>query len=157
MIASMNVCLGGTFYPLHNGHKALLRKAFQIAGQNGSVLIGLTSDTMAKTKGTHAPFKQRKKTLENFIVESNTKIPVTIQPLFDAYGPSIDGNFDAIVVSPETHSTAEEINRKRKNLEKQPLRIIVVPFVLADDNKPISSTRIRNKEINENGTIQGRE
>lgn len=157
MIPLMKVCLGGTFYPLHNGHKALLTKAFQVAGKNGSVLIGLTSDSLAKTKATLATFEQRKKILENFLVENNIKIPVTIQPLFDAYGPSIEEEFDAIVVSPETHSTAKEINNKRKNLGKPALQIIIVPFVLADDNKPISSTRIRNKEINENGTMRGRE
>jgi len=77
----------------------------------------------------------------------------SIQPLFNKFGPTLKGDFDAIVVSPETKPTAEEINKKRKQLGKKPLRIVVIPFVLSEDNKPISSSRIRQKEIAENGTM----
>lgn len=157
MLDNMNVCLGGTFYPLHKGHKALLSKAFQVAGPNGSVFIGLTSDTIANEKGRIAPYENRKKTIERFIKENNLTKHVTIQPLLDAYGPSIDGEFDAIVVSSETQATAQEINRRRKKSGKNPLQIIVIPLILAEDNKPISSTRIRNGEIDEKGIALNKE
>ena len=38
----MRVCLGGTFNILHKGHKRLFDKAFEVAGEDGSVHIGIT-------------------------------------------------------------------------------------------------------------------
>jgi pantetheine-phosphate adenylyltransferase len=149
----MKVCLGGTFFPLHNGHKALLKKAYEVAGINGSVYIGVTSDDLAGKKSGIASFEQRIKLLEQFLVDAGFTGQQTIQPLFDTFGPTVEGEFDAIIVSPETKPTAEEINRKRKKQGKRPLQIILVPFVLAEDNKPISSTRIRRKEIDEHGRL----
>jgi pantetheine-phosphate adenylyltransferase len=153
MVTCMNVCLGGTFYPLHKGHKKLLKKAFQIAGMKGSVFIGVTSASMAKKKKEIASFESRKQSIERFLIEENVIRRAIIQPLSNKFGPTLNGDFDAIVVSPETQPTAEEINTKRKYLGKKPLQIIVIPFVLSKDGKPISSSRIRRKEINENGTV----
>ena len=79
------------------------------------------------------------------------------KPIFDKYGPTIDEDFDAIVVSPETRKTAEEINFKRKKNGKKSLKIIEIPFVLGNDRKIISSTRIFKKEIDENGKIPKRD
>jgi pantetheine-phosphate adenylyltransferase len=149
----MNVCLGGTFYPFHKGHKVLLKKAFQVAGAQGSVFIGVTSAAMVKKKGKFASFEKRKQLIEQFLTEENVLEQVTIQPLSNKFGPTLKGDFDAIVVSPETKPTAEEINKKRTQLRKKPLQIVVIPFVLSEDNQPISSSRIRRKEIDENGTM----
>jgi len=151
MVTPMNVCLGGTFYPLHKGHKKLLKKAIELAGVNGSIFIGITSDRMTEKKGRIASFEKRKKSIEQFLSEEGKR--AIIQSITDKFGPSIDGDYDAIVVSPETKPTAEEINKKRKQLGKKPLRIVVIPFVLSEDNQPISSSRIRLKEIDENGTL----
>jgi pantetheine-phosphate adenylyltransferase len=153
MVSCMKVCLGGTFSSLHKGHKTLLRKAFQVAGPDGLVFIGVTSSAMAKKKGITASFNNRKQVIEQFLSAEKVLTQALIKPLKDAYGPALDGDFDAIVVSPETRSTAEEINEKRRKLRKKPLRIVVVPFVLSDDRKPISSSRIRQGEIDEKGTL----
>ena len=151
MVTRMNVCLGGTFYPLHKGHKKLLKKAIELAGVNGSIFIGITSDRMTEKKGRIASFEKRKKSIEQFLSEEGKR--AIIQSITDKFGPSIDGDYDAIVVSPETNPTADEINKKRKQLGKKPLQIVVIPFVLSEDNQPISSSRIRRKEIDENGTM----
>ena len=156
MVVCMRVCLGGTFFPLHEGHKALLRKAVQVAGSNGFVLIGVTSAVMAKKKGIHVSFRSRKQALERFLSNEHHQTKIEIISLSDAYGPVLDGDFDAIVVSPETRRIAKDINEKRRLQQKKPLQIIVVPFVLAEDNQPISSSRIRRKEITEDGTMVGK-
>lgn len=149
----MNVCLGGTFHPFHKGHKALLRKAFEVAGPNGSVFIGLTSPAMIKEKENIASFQKRKQSIVQFLSEEHVLQQVNIQPLVNEFGPTLQGDFDAIVVSPETEPTAQEINQNRSRLGKTPLKIIVIPFILSEDGTPISSTRIRRKEIDENGSM----
>jgi pantetheine-phosphate adenylyltransferase len=153
----MNICLGGTFDPFHKGHEVLIKKAFHAAGQDGFVFIGITSDRRAKQKGDIHPFLERKQVIEQFLSKEEINRKYSIQQLEDQFGPSIEGDFDAIVVSQETKSTAEEINKKRKNLGKKPLQIIVIPFILAKDKQPISSTRIRRKEIDAQGTVLRKE
>ncbi|UCD14430.1 MAG: pantetheine-phosphate adenylyltransferase [Thermoplasmatales archaeon] len=149
----MKVCIGGTFNQLHKGHKSLIKKAFEMAGKNGSVFIGLTSGEIIKRKKGVQPFEKRKKAVQQFLSEEEITEEVTIEPICDRYGPSVEEEFDAIVVSPATTNTAYEINKKRKKIGKKPLKIVQIPFVLAEDNVQISSTRIRKKEIDENGNI----
>jgi len=149
----MKVCIGGAFDPFHKGHKFLIRKALELAGERGFVFIGITDGEIIKNKRNAASFEERKKAIEQFLAEVKSSRTVTIQPIYDKFGPSVEEDFDAIVVSPETIATAEEINKERKKLQKKPLKIVQISFVLADDNMPISSTRIRRREINENGRI----
>lgn len=149
----MKVCIGGTFNKLHKGHKALISKALDIAGENGFVFIGITVGKIIENKKNVSSYDFRKKEIEHFIKEKKKYLKILIEPIYDKYGPSVDGDFDAIIVSPETKKTAEEINIKRKKIDKKPLKIFQIPFILAEDKVPISSTRIFNDEINENGEI----
>ena len=151
----MNVCLGGTFNPFHHGHRRLIEKAFEVAGSDGRVFIGVTSGDVVKDKKNVKSFEQRKKIIDEFLLEQDFTSECVIKPIFDKFGPSVEGDFDAIVVSSETKSTAEQINRKRKEVGRKPLRIFEVSMVLAEDGVPISSTRIRNNEIDEDGTLIG--
>lgn len=153
----MRVCIGGTFNILHNGHKLLINKAFETAGTNGSVFIGLTSKELIKNKKNIKSVKERKKILEQYLSEKEFLDRATIKPIIDQYGPSIDEEFDAIVASPETIKTAEEINYKRRKKGKKPLKIIQIPFVLAENGLPINSSRVNNKEIDANGRILERD
>jgi len=152
MSQSMKVCIGGTFDGLHKGHISLIDRALQTAGEQGSVFIGITEGEMINGKKDVKPFEQRKHVILDYLREK-TSIPVEIKPIIDKYGPSIEGEFDAIVVSPETVKTAEETNDKRRKLGKKPLKIIKIPFILADDGAPISSSRIKNNEINADGKL----
>ena len=153
----MRVCIGGTFNHLHKGHKSLIKKAFEVAGKKGSVFIGVASGNIIKRKEDVKSFEIRKKAIEQFLSEEELIEDVTIEQIYDRYGPSIKEEFDAIAVSPDTKNTAEEINKKRKRLNKKQLKIIQIPFVLAEDNMPISSTRIKKKEIDEHGNILKRD
>ncbi|MGC9308148.1 MAG: pantetheine-phosphate adenylyltransferase [Thermoplasmatota archaeon] len=146
----MKVCLGGTFSIIHAGHEALLRRACQLGDQ---VVVGLTSDEMARRRGKDvASYEERKRHLQEFI-QRICDVETDIVQLDDAYGPAATGACDAIVVSPETASIAAEINTIRQRNDIAPLRIIMVPYVLADDGIPISSTHISDGEITDGHRI----
>ena len=138
---------------LHKGHKKLISKAFEIAGKNGFVFIGLTTNKITKRKKIVETIEKRQKKLQEFLIEKCFIDRALIIPIIDKYGLSIEEDFDAIVVSPETFETAQEINLKRVNNGKKPLKIIKIPFVLAEDGKPISSTRIFKGKIDKNGHV----
>lgn len=144
------IIIGGTFDILHKGHHTLFKKAFSL----GEVTIGLTSDKMAKIlkKRKVQNFKERKKELEKFI-EKNFSKKYKITKIEDKFGPTLQEDFDFIVVSPETVKTALLIDKKRQKQGKKPIKTVEIKFVLAKDGKPISSTRILKGEINEKGEL----
>jgi len=144
------VILGGTFDILHKGHEALLKRAVKL----GKVTLGLTSDKFAlKLKKREVnPFKERKEALKNFFKEK-LKADIKIIEIEDIFGPTLKEDFDFLVVSEETYKNALKINQKRKKLSKEPIKVIKVNLVLAEDGKPISSRRIRNGEIDRNGKL----
>ncbi len=152
----MKVCLGGTFNVLHKGHRALIDTAIQTAGKNGMVFIGVTKGKIAQKKKSGVSFSKRVKTLKKYLERKGYEKHAVILPLFDKYGPAVYGDYDAIIVSPESCQNAVEINLKRKNVGKKPLKIIQIPFVLAEDRKPISATRILEGKIDANGKIAGK-
>ena len=147
----MKVCIGGTFDILHKGHKKLINKAFETAKEDGFVFIGLTTKKVTMGKKFVKPIKERQKNLQNYLSEKWFNNRYLIKSINDKYGPSINDDFDAIIVSPETYETAVEINLIRVENKKKSLKIIKIPFVLAKDGKPISSTRIYKGEIDKNG------
>lgn len=149
----MKVCLGGTFNYLHKGHQYLLLKAFKVAGNEGSVFIGLTTGDLLKNKGKIKSFTKRKKEIIKYLSEKKLIKLAIIKAITNKHGPTLEEDFDAIVVSPETKKTAIEINQIREQRGKNPIKIFEIPFVLAKDGKPISSTRIANKEIDEEGIV----
>ncbi len=149
----MKICVGGTFNRLHKGHKLILRKAFKHAGKDGTVFIGLATGSLVRNKEETRHLDKRKKELEKYLLKEGYNIQAEIVPITNKYGLTLDEDFDAIVISPETERIAIQINHKRVLKGKRPLKIIRIPFVLAEDGKPISSTRINNKEIDENGNL----
>jgi len=144
-----NVAVGGTFDNFHKGHEKLLDEAFAI-GQN--VLIGVTSDEFGGEKGDIDPCSKRISKLEEFLQKFKSRY--IVKRLEEPYGPTIyDPKIDAIVVSRETKPTADRINEIRREKGMKPLEIFTIDWVLADDGKPVSSSRIRNGEIDRNGKI----
>lgn len=150
----MKVMVGGTFDPLHDGHRKLIRRSFTLAGEEGKVIIGLTTDSYASGK-THAvrPFEERRQNLIRFITENRFSSVWEIEPLSDRYGTAPLADFDALVVSEETVKVAMEINHLRQQKGKRKVDIHQIACVLADDGRWISSTRILRGEIDERGRI----
>jgi pantetheine-phosphate adenylyltransferase len=150
----MKVMVGGTFDPLHDGHKRLLARSFELAGPDGYVVIGLTSDSFPSRK-IHPirPFTARSADLERYISSNIHSTQWAIEPLNDRFGSAIDTDFDALIVSEETLPVAVEINtiRRKKGLKK--VDIHQISCVLADDGRWISSTRIYRGEIDVHGHL----
>jgi pantetheine-phosphate adenylyltransferase len=148
----MKVMVGGTFDPLHDGHKRLLGRSFEIAGRNGHVVIGLTTDSFASKK-LHPirPFEIRERELVDYIQAGNHPAQWIVEPLNDRFGSALEAEFDAIVVSEETLPVAVEINKLRKEHGKKKVDIHQISCVLADDGRWISSTRIFKGEIDIHG------
>jgi pantetheine-phosphate adenylyltransferase len=148
------VIVGGTFDELHRGHKALLKKALEVGD---FVIIGLSTDNLARRlKKDHevAPYEERLSELQEFLKEQGMLSKVRIVPLKTPYGITLSkGCADALVVSRETEARAKEINEKRKAKGLPPLHLIVIEMVKAENHGPISTTRIKRKEIDKEGHL----
>jgi pantetheine-phosphate adenylyltransferase len=163
------VILGGTFTPLHNGHRALLHAAFQTASHDGPgdghVTVGLTTPELAtrtRSDPAHADqldsYADRRTRLEAALddIQAAYAASYEVVRLEDVRGPAAtDPDLDALVVSPEAKAQhrAHEINAHRTDAGLQPLEIHTPPMVLAEDGDRISSTRIRNGDIDVNGRL----
>jgi len=148
------VVVGGTFDELHKGHKALLMKAFEV-GDN--VIIGLsTNDLVHNLKRNHevGNYKKRLKELNDFLRKQGVSSKAKIVPLRTPYGTTLSrGCAEALVVSRETETRAKEINQKRKEKGLPTLRVIVIEMVPAENRIPISTTRIKQGEIDREGRL----
>ena len=150
----MKIMVGGTFSPLHDGHKKLLSRSFELAGDDGHVIIGLSTDQFAGSKNHPiAPYETRKEILTTFIEDSGYAATWHVIPLEDRYGATLDTDFDALVVSEETFPVSLEINRLRKERGRKKVDIHQITCVLADDGRWISSTRIHRGEIDDHGRV----
>lgn len=148
------VAVGGTFDELHKGHKILLTTAFKY-GEN--VWIGLCTDEFAKKlRKNHeiASYEDRAKELAKFLSDLGVSDRAKIIPLSDPYGPAATSDeIEAIVVSKETEPRARELNFLRFRNGLKPLEIVVIDMVPAEDQVPISTTRIRWGEIDRDGKL----
>lgn len=144
------VAIGGTFDPIHDGHCALLARASQLS-RDDELIIGLTSNEMAQKRHRLVEdYEIRKQKLDTFMLEEFNR-ETRIVMLNDPFGPTLEEDFDYLVVSPETESTGKLINEKRLELGKKAIVLERVEYVLAYDGKPISSTRIMDHEIDIHG------
>lgn len=151
----MDVALGGTFDPVHDGHRRLFRRAFQL----GDVTVGLTTDELApKTRHVERyvrPYENRKADieaeLETFASEYDRDFEV--RPLRKPTGIAVEPQYEYLIVSPETVDGGKRINDIRRERGHDPLEIVVVPHLRAEDGDIVSSTRIVTGEIDEHGNL----
>jgi pantetheine-phosphate adenylyltransferase len=147
------VVVGGTFDVIHKGHRVLLKKAFNLSR---FVSIGLTTDEYAKKIKSYTviAYRKRKKMVEELLKREGWIKRCEIVPLSDPYGITTSSEeVDAIIVSEETLGRAREINSIRRRKKLYPLDIICVGMVWAEDKKPITTTRIREGEVDLEGTV----
>ncbi len=146
----MRVAMGGTFDVVHAGHEALLQAAFALGGE---VFIGLTTDAMAlRTRKAVTPYDVRRKRLEAWLRRRGYRA-ASVGPIEDEFGPAASGPFDAIVVSEDRAGVAAALNGERARRGLPALAVTAVPMVLAQDDAPIASRRIRAGEIDRRGRL----
>ncbi|MBT8243447.1 MAG: pantetheine-phosphate adenylyltransferase [Nitrosopumilus sp.] len=147
------VATGGTFDIIHRGHLTLLSNAFDIADK---VIIGITSDELATKKGK-IPINNYTQRVENLTSEISKQFPKAIfeiSKLENDFGPAVlEKEVQALVVSDETSNQGQNLNDLRAKKSLPPVQIVVVPMFLAKDGTRISSTRIKNSEIDIDGNL----
>ncbi|HSV42856.1 MAG TPA: inosine/xanthosine triphosphatase, partial [Methanomassiliicoccales archaeon] len=146
----INAGVGGTFNTLHRGHRALIDRAFAL----GDVVhIGLMSDRYVHGhKNIGVPYAERFADLDRYAASKGK--PYSIVMIEDGLGNAVTRReMDLLIVSPESAGQGDVINAKRKAQGVPPLRIVVVPYVLADDFCPVSSSRVLSGEIDREGRL----
>ena len=147
------IAMGGTFDIIHRGHLTLLTNAFEISDK---VIIGLTSDEFVQKKGktpTHK-YDERLKNLISIIFQKFPNSYFEISQLNNDFGPAVlEKNVQALIVSDETSNQGKVLNKLRFERNLPPVEIITVPMFLAKDGVRISTTRIKNSEIDSDGNL----
>jgi pantetheine-phosphate adenylyltransferase len=147
------IAMGGTFDIIHRGHLTLLSNAFEISDK---VIIGLTSDEFAEKKGKipNNKYDQRLENLTNTISKEFPNTSFEISKLDNDFGPAVlERDVEALVVSDETSNQGNVLNKLRAEKKLPPVEIINVPMFLAKDGTRISTTRIKNSEIDSEGNL----
>lgn len=154
-----HLTVGGTFDHFHKGHREVIEKAF---ASGETVWLGITSSAYfsrldhktAKNFDTLQPYAERRNSIIYFLKQKGLIRRAKLVPIDDKYGTTLtDQNIEAIVVSPETELVATEINLLRAQKNWPALEVITIPWVLANDGKPVSSMRIRGGEIDREGKV----
>ena len=147
------VAMGGTFDVIHKGHITLLSEAFSISDK---VIIGLTSNQWASKKGKDLlnDFEKRLEKLVKVLEKNFPNNSFEISKLDNDFGPAVlEKKVQALVVSDETSNQGEVLNLLRKQKNLPPVDVVVVPMVLAKYGNKISTTRIKNQEIDSDGNL----
>ena len=147
------VATGGTFDEIHVGHIALLAKAFQVGNK---VIIGVSSDAFAVKEGKNLRhnFETRVRSLKRMIKREFGEVNYDIAMLNADFGPAVITNdVEALVVSTETQKKGKLLNEMRAKKGLQPVEVVAVELVKAEDDSTISSTRIRAGEIDRYGRL----
>ncbi len=131
--------VAGTFDVIHDGHLALLKRAFEIGDR---VLVGITSDRMAsKSRNESIPLSVRLPALERCLEHLGNSY--TVFEIDDMYGPAaVMDDADVLVVSEETLGNGRLVNEERSRRGVHPLELSVVPLVNSDDGTKISASAI---------------
>jgi len=151
----MKVALGGTFDPIHDGHRKLFDRAFEL----GDVTVGLTSDELAgRTRDEPRPVRRFEARLEDVEAEladlaAEYDSEYEVRQLTEPTGIATEPQFDILIVSPETEHGGRRINDIRMEHGDAPLEIEVVDHVEAEDGGIISSTRVVRGEIDVHGNL----
>lgn len=142
-----HVAVGGTFDRFHKGHESLLTKAFS---EGEKVSIGITSDDMVRGKSYGwiiTSYAVRKRAVSAFLTRHQLMSRATIVKLTDPYGTlTTDTTIEVVVVGPRV---SEEV---LCDLPKR-IEVVTCETVCAEDGSYLSSTRIRQGDVDREGKL----
>ena len=140
--------VGGTFDRFHAGHRSLIEHGLSKCQR---IEVWLTSDRIAHAKDPRIEsWSERSLKFVESIGEESTRISIHL--LEDEDGPAPwHEEASAILCTPETATGCQRINLARESNGLPPLEILKVEYVIGHDGKPISSSRIRQGEIDIDG------
>lgn len=149
-----HLVIGGTFDHFHTGHKYLIDQAF-LYGEK--VSIGVTANIFITQKNLAQliqPYALRLKNVKDYISSRRNLSRSRFFMIHDLYGTAaMDPTLEAIVVTHQTYGNANKINAARIKNGLKKLKIITIPLKKAEDLRTISSTRVRNGEIDRDGLV----
>lgn len=143
-----NVCMGGTFDGIHEGHKILFGNATKICSDR--LIVGVTDTNMIKNKVLWeliAPVEERISKVKDYLQLIKPSLNYQVVSISDIYGPAVtEEELDCIVVSRETIRGANMVNKARQSKGWNELEVHVVDLV-EDDN---SSHQVNLERLKEN-------
>ena len=141
--------IGGTFDRFHDGHARLMERSLDACT---SLEVWLTSDSSAHSKDPRIlSWGERCQGIRDRMAPASSE-RISFGVLEDPYGPApTHPEAGAIICTPETRPTCDEINSMRLQNHLQPLEVIEVEHLMAWDGEPLSSSRIRKGEIDRAG------
>jgi inosine/xanthosine triphosphatase len=143
----MKAVLGGTFNVIHDGHKALMQRAFELSDD---VLIGLTTDQFASVGRKRVnPYYLRMKALVLYM--ESIKRHADVVPISDMYGSLLTLEKGFLVVSRETEENAAEINKKRIEAGLEPMIVSVIEMVKGRSGAELHASGIISGECSRTG------
>lgn len=147
------IICAGTFSPLHEGHAFFIQTACSLAEH---VYLTITSDTYTAAHKPHAlPFFKRKQDIEQFLAQKHLLERVTILPIDDVYGITLDSSLplEALLVTDDTLQGGEAVNSRRAEKHLLPLFLELVQRKESEAGIPISSTLLRSGMIDKQGNL----
>ncbi|MHA1444494.1 MAG: pantetheine-phosphate adenylyltransferase [Candidatus Hodarchaeales archaeon] len=144
-----SVGLGGTFDHFHAGHALFLDISCYYGNQ---IHVGLISDKYLdkfpkKFRKKIYDYSKRTLSIVEYIkLRKKSWSILEIDSLGKDAKYASESDLEAIIVSQETYSGALQINTIRRSMKKNPLVIILIPFVVSEERKKLSSTQIREQE-----------
>jgi len=126
--------LGGTFDHLHAAHKLLLHLSLFLT--TNKLIVGVMTPSLLQSKSNAQllqPLDERIRTTNDFLSRQGTHVELDVVEIHDPFGPTAwDGDIQALVVSKETVSGGEAVNKKRKEKGLGSLDVWVIDVIAAE-------------------------
>lgn len=143
------VALGGTFDHLHAAHKLLLHLAIFLTRRK--LIVGLMADSLLSSKNNAdlvQPLHQRITIVRAFLLRCDTSVELDVVEIQDPFGPTAwDPDIQCLVVSRETMSGGEAVNRKRSEKGLGQLDVFAIDVIASELDEVASAEGVATRDL----------